>query len=134
MNLRDQLARVIARDSRYSIEWYAFVLESLKRARTHKLQERGNGGTGTARHDHASATSPRPAPGKPRPSNRAMSPAAKLCQAARRLALRYYGLMAITVLNAVGHPLHIRHRRDRLQSDRLGRPGQDPQRQTVGLR
>ena len=31
MNLRDQLARVIARDSRYTIESYAFVLESLKR-------------------------------------------------------------------------------------------------------
>ena len=34
MNFGDQLARVIARDSRYSIEAYAFVLESLKLART----------------------------------------------------------------------------------------------------
>ena len=39
MNLRDQLARVIARDSRYSIEAYAFVLESLKLARNRKLKE-----------------------------------------------------------------------------------------------
>ncbi len=39
MNLRDQLARVIARDSRYTIESYAFVLESLKRAHNRKLKE-----------------------------------------------------------------------------------------------
>ena len=34
MSIRDELARVIARDSRYSIEAYAFVLESLRLART----------------------------------------------------------------------------------------------------
>ena len=80
MNLRDQLARVIARDSRYTIESYAFVLESLKRARTHKLQELRK------RRDRDRAARPRkraqPAlrlrlPGKPRPINQAMSPAAK---------------------------------------------------------
>ena len=39
MNFRDQLARVIARDARYPIEAYAFVLESLKLARNRKLRE-----------------------------------------------------------------------------------------------
>ncbi len=82
MNLRDQLARVIARDSRYTIESYAFVLESLKRARTHKLQElrkRRDRDRDRASRPHKRA-SPRlrlRLPGRPRPSNRAMSPAAK---------------------------------------------------------
>ena len=71
MNLRDQLARVIARDSRYSIESYAFVLESLKLARTHKLQELRK------QRERDRAARPRRAarrPVKPGPSNPAMSP------------------------------------------------------------
>ncbi len=101
MNLRDQLARVIARDSRYTIESYAFVLESLKRARTHKLQELRK------RRDKDRAARPRKR-AQSAPAGEAESePAghvtgAELCQAARRLALRYYGLMAITVLNEWG--------------------------------
>ena len=88
MNLRDQLARVIARDSRYSIESYAFVLESLKRARNHKLQELRK------RRDKDRASRPRK-----RAQSAAAGPAeaeqpghvtgGELCQAARRLALRY---------------------------------------------
>jgi uncharacterized repeat protein (TIGR04138 family) len=98
MNLRDQLARVIARDSRYTIESYAFVLESLKRSRTHKLQELRK------RRDKDRASRPR----KRAPAGEAETEqpghvtGAELCQAARRLALRYYGLMAITVLNEWG--------------------------------
>ena len=78
MNLRDQLARVIARDSRYTIESYAFVLESLKRARTHKLQElrKRRDRDRTSRPRKRDQPAPR-LPGKPRPINRAMSPAAK---------------------------------------------------------
>ena len=105
MNLRDQLARVIARDSRYTIESYAFVLESLKRARTHKLQELRK------RRDRDRAARPRkraqPAPA-PAPAGEAETDQSghvtggEVCQAARRLALRYYGLMAITVLNEWG--------------------------------
>ncbi len=101
MNLRDQLARVIARDSRYTIESYAFVLESLKRARTHTLQELRK------RRDKDRAARPRKraqsAPAGEAESERAGHVSgAELCQAARRLALRYYGLMAITVLNEWG--------------------------------
>ncbi len=72
MNLRDQLARVIARDSRYTIESYAFVLESLKRARTHNLQEQRKRRDRDRTSRPRKRTSPRP-PGKPRPNNRAMS-------------------------------------------------------------
>ncbi|MGA2705835.1 MAG: Minf_1886 family protein [Isosphaeraceae bacterium] len=101
MNLRDQLARVIARDSRYTIESYAFVLESLKRARTHKLQEQRK------RRDRDRASRPRKR-AQPAPAGEAETElpghvtGAEICQAARRLALRYYGLMAITVLNEWG--------------------------------
>ena len=79
MNLRDQLARVIARDSRDSIESYAFVLESLKRARTTSCKIYGNSETRIAARDHANALRLRlrlRRPGKPRPSSRGMSPAA----------------------------------------------------------
>jgi len=105
MNLRDQLARVIARDSRYTIESYAFVLESLKRARTHKLQEQRK------RRDRDRASRPRkraqPAPaGEAEPDQPGHVTGGEVCQAARRLALRYYGLMAITVLNQWGIPPH----------------------------
>ncbi len=101
MNLHDQLARVIARDSRYPIESYAFVLESLKRARTHKLQELRKRG------DRDRASRPRkraqPAPaGEAEPDQPGHVTGGEVCQAARRLALRYYGLMAITVLNEWG--------------------------------
>ena len=41
MNFRDELARVIAQDPRYSIEAYAFVLESLNHARAEKLKAQG---------------------------------------------------------------------------------------------
>ena len=53
MNFGDHIARVIARDSRYSIEAYAFVLEALKLARHRKLKERQK------RADRATAARPR---------------------------------------------------------------------------
>ncbi|HMF37414.1 MAG TPA: Minf_1886 family protein [Isosphaeraceae bacterium] len=101
MNLRDQLARVIARDSRYTIESYAFVLESLKHARNHKLQEERK------RRDRDRTSRPRkhaqPAPaGESETEQPGHVTGPELCQAARRLALRYYGLMAITVLHEWG--------------------------------
>ncbi len=101
MNLRDQLARVIARDPRYSIESYAFVLESLKRARTRKLKEQRK----QRDRDRAARARKRaqalPA-GKAETEPAGHVTGSELCQAARRLALRYYGLMAITVLNEWG--------------------------------
>jgi uncharacterized repeat protein (TIGR04138 family) len=105
MNLRDQLARVIARDSRYTIESYAFVLESLKRARTHKLQElrkrRDRDRTSRPRKRDQPAPAPAPA-GEAETDQPGHVTGGEVCQAARRLALRYYGLMAITVLNEWG--------------------------------
>ncbi|MGO8903044.1 MAG: Minf_1886 family protein [Isosphaeraceae bacterium] len=105
MNLHDQLARVIARDSRYPIESYAFVLESLKRARTHKLQElRKRGDRDRASRPRKRAQpAPAPAPaGEAETDQPGHVTGGEVCQAARRLALRYYGLMAITVLNQWG--------------------------------
>ena len=60
MSIRDELARVIARDSRYSIEAYAFVLESLRLARHHKLKSQAK------KRERTGAPRPRkkkPAPG-----------------------------------------------------------------------
>jgi uncharacterized repeat protein (TIGR04138 family) len=101
LNLRDQLARVIAGDSRYSIESYAFVLEALKRARNSKLQEQRK------RRDQQRAARPRKraqgdSPGEKDAPLSGHVTGAELCHAARRLALRYYGLMAITVLGEWG--------------------------------
>ncbi len=105
MNLRDQLARVIARDSRYTIESYAFVLESLKRARTHKLQElrKRRDRDRAARPRKRAQPAPAPAPpGEAETDQPGHVTGGEVCQAARRLALRYYGMMAITVLNQWG--------------------------------
>ena len=45
MNFRDELARIIAGDPRYSIEAYAFVLEALNHAKHQKLKGKRNGRT-----------------------------------------------------------------------------------------
>ena len=95
MNLRDQLARVISGDSRFTIEAYLFVFESLKQARGQKLRKRRK----QARLRKKSSRSE---------SN--MSPSLEsahvtgreLCLALRRLAVRNYGLMAATVLATWG--------------------------------
>ena len=42
MSFRDELARVIANDPRYSIEAYAFILEALNQARQLKLKGLGS--------------------------------------------------------------------------------------------
>jgi len=101
MNIRDQLARVIARDSRYPIEAYAFVLESLDRARSHNLKE------WRKQRDRERAPRPRkraqPAQSRDAETDQPGHVTGReLCQAARHLALRYYGLMAITVLDQWG--------------------------------
>ena len=43
MNFRDELARIIAGDPRYSIEAYAFVLEALNHAKHQKLKGKVRG-------------------------------------------------------------------------------------------
>lgn len=85
MSLRDDLAGVLARDPRYPIQAYAFVLEALestkndkKKSRT-RVQPRGKASKqGTPMSRHVTGR--------------------ELCEGARRLALDHYGLMAISVL------------------------------------
>ena len=82
MPIRDSIAIVLARDSRYTIQAYGFVLEALEhtkklRNRARKRARARRGRTTTIRH-HVT--------GK------------ELCDGARDLALRHYGLLAITVL------------------------------------
>jgi uncharacterized repeat protein (TIGR04138 family) len=86
MSLRDDLAGVLARDSRYSIQAYAFVLEALDF--TKKSQKK-------RRQTRSRAT------GKPLGAVHHVS-GRELCEGARRLALAQYGLMALTVLGLWG--------------------------------
>ena len=86
---RDQIGRVIARDPRYALEAYAFVLESLHLARDRKLREA------------------RRAPRTPGARGRKKAASGhvtgrQLRLAARRLALRDYGLLAAAVLGHWG--------------------------------
>lgn len=86
MSLRNDLAEVLARDPRYPIQAYAFVLEALEATKNHKKKSQARS--------------------RPRGSNapaRTSAPSRhvtgrELCEGARRLALDHYGLMAITVL------------------------------------
>jgi uncharacterized repeat protein (TIGR04138 family) len=101
MSIRDELARVIARDSRYSIEAYAFVLESLRLARHHKLKAQAK------KRERTGAPRPRKKKTTPKSDQTKFDEAGhvtgrELCQAARRLALRHYGLVALTVLEQWG--------------------------------
>ncbi len=97
MNFRDELARVIANDPRYSIEAYAFILESLNQARRQKLKSLSRD-----RDEERAAKAPSEArraagaPKKPRVSGHVSG--GELCEFVRKLALRQYGLLAATVL------------------------------------
>lgn len=84
MSLRDDLAGVLACDARYSIPAYAFVFEALDYAKKKKVQTR------------ARNRRPRPSDASRHISGR------ELCEGARELALRHYGLLAITVLGQWG--------------------------------
>jgi uncharacterized repeat protein (TIGR04138 family) len=84
MSLRDDLAGVLARDPRYPIQAYAFVLEALEFTKKEKTDRRRSQGRGRPR-------------GKSSPQSRHVS-GRELCEGARRLALNHYGLMAMTVL------------------------------------
>lgn len=91
---RDAISRVIAKDPRYSLEGYAFVLEALHLARGRKLREARR-----QRREKAARGS------RVRGSKKAKAEPVsghvtgrQVCLAARRLALREYGLMAAPVL------------------------------------
>ncbi len=101
MNLRDQLGRVIARDPRYTIEGYTFVLESLRLAQHRKLKAQRK------RADRPRSSRPRKK-ASPEPTGEAGAEkpghvtGRELCLAVRNLAVRYYGAMAVTVLEQWG--------------------------------
>jgi uncharacterized repeat protein (TIGR04138 family) len=97
MNFRDELARVIANDPRYSIEAYAFILESLNQARHQKLKSLGRDrGEESAPKSSGEARRAEGSPKKPRVSGHVSG--GELCEVVRKLALRQYGLLASTVL------------------------------------
>src|SRR5947209_159742 len=84
MSLRDDLAGVLARDSRYSVHAYAFLFEALeftKNLKKKAQRARGRGRAGA--------------------SSRHVTPR-ELCSGARDLALRQFGLLAMTVLSQWG--------------------------------
>jgi uncharacterized repeat protein (TIGR04138 family) len=101
MNFRDELARIIAGDPRYSIDAYAFVLEALNHARHQKLKgkARDRDDKHTPEPDREQRPSSTPSK-KSRVSGHVTG--RKLCEAVRKLALRQYGLLAATVLNHWG--------------------------------
>jgi uncharacterized repeat protein (TIGR04138 family) len=96
MSIREELARVIARDPRYAIEAYAFVLESLNLARHLKLKSK-------ARRDRSRPSRSRKKGAKEAPPEVSGHVTGReLCLAVRRLAIRYYGMMAVVVLDQLG--------------------------------
>jgi uncharacterized repeat protein (TIGR04138 family) len=101
MNFQDELARVIAQDPRYSIEAYAFVLESLNHARQEKLkaQRRLRGKRRSAEQARESPVGTSKSK-KPRKSGHVTG--SELCESVRKLSLDQFGLLAATVLEHWG--------------------------------
>lgn len=85
MSLRDDLATVLARDPRYSIQAYLFVFEALEHTKSLKKRARRKAKTRSA-----------PLSGSRHVSGR------ELCEGARSLALAHYGMLALTVLAGWG--------------------------------
>lgn len=82
MSLRDDLAGVLARDSRYSIHAYAFIFEAI--AYTKKLRTKSRARVKARRATPRHVTGP------------------QLCEGACALALAHYGLLAKVVLRQWG--------------------------------
>ena len=85
MSLRDDLAGVLARDPRYSIQAYLFVFEALEHTKSLKKRARRKGKGRSA-----------PISGSRHVSGR------ELCEGAKSLALAHYGMLAIPVLAGWG--------------------------------
>ena len=85
MSLRDDLAGVLARDPRYTIQAYAFVFEALEFTKSSRKRPKGR------------------ARGRVKSSERSRHVTGRdLCEGLCRLALDHYGLLALTVLNLWG--------------------------------
>lgn len=93
MSFRDEIGRVIAKDPRYTLEAYAFVLESLHLARNRKLR---------ANRRNPRPRGPRTVASRGRAAPSSHVTGRQVCHAARRLALRQFGMMAIPVLEQWG--------------------------------
>ncbi|WP_165075375.1 Minf_1886 family protein [Paludisphaera rhizosphaerae] len=91
---RDEIGRVISKDPRYSLEAYAFVLESLHLARNRKIREARRQSRERAARTSRGRSSKK---AKAEPTSGHVS-GRQVCLAARRLALREYGLLAGPVL------------------------------------
>jgi uncharacterized repeat protein (TIGR04138 family) len=99
LSFRDELARVIANDPRYSIEAYAFILEALNQARQLKLKTLARDRAASETKKSSGETAPgntAESAGKPRVAGHVNG--RELCSAVRKLALRQYGLLGGTVL------------------------------------
>ncbi len=97
MNFRDELARIIARDPRYSIEAYAFVIEALKYARRAKLKRVNRDRDSRRPGQSGSKIRTRKAD---RDAGHVTGP--ELCETVRKLALKQYGGLSATVLRQWG--------------------------------
>ena len=82
MSLRDDLAGVLARDSRFSIQAYVFVFESLEFTKKRKLRAGVRGRKRPKASRHVSGR--------------------ELCEGVREFALNQFGLLALTVLSQWG--------------------------------
>jgi uncharacterized repeat protein (TIGR04138 family) len=97
LSFRDELARVIANDPRYSIEAYAFILEALNQARQSKLKSLGR--DRAARDAEKSSGKTRPAAeSSEKPRVLGHVDAGELCDSVRKLGLRQYGSLAAMLL------------------------------------
>ena len=110
MSLRNDLSKVVARDSRYSIHAYTFVFEALDHAQ--KLKRRGR-----IRSKGSATTSRRTARYRSRIVRRGARLGASPIRTAR-----------LDRLESLGNPHDRRPGRDHLQPDRSRRPEQDSQR------
>ncbi len=97
MSLRDQLPRIIACDPRFTIEGYAFVLEALHHSRLHKLKALDRDRDKTKSGPPARELRPRRSRAQ-RTTQSGHVTGRELCESVRKLALRQYGLLALTVL------------------------------------
>ena len=86
MSFRDDLAGVLARDPRYSIQAYAFMFEALEHTKALRRKARTQSGPKRRRSGDVSQH----VTGR------------ELCLGARDMALRHYGLMALAVLHQWG--------------------------------
>jgi uncharacterized repeat protein (TIGR04138 family) len=86
MSLRDDLAGILARDSRFAFGAYLFVLEALEFTKTLRRKARAR----------------RRAPRRPAGPYANHVTGQELCEGARQLALQQYGMMALAVLNRWG--------------------------------